>query len=516
MKHLGDFKGHRRGTVLGAALVLPLPFFLASSNAPLTPVASSTSSMSVAAAAADPDSADGPAEGPLLGDLGGPGPESTEDGQLADPSKTVITSTLKERVLDVSANTSYDVPLAALQAYKNAARQMTLTDPGCKLSWGVLAAIGQVESGHGRYGGAAVLANGKTAPAIVGLPLDGAGPVAEIADTDDGRYDGDKIWDRAVGPMQFIPTTWASSGADGDADGLEDPNDFDDATLAAAQYLCSGAVDMTVPSQARSALLRYNNSQSYVDLVLRIANVFDSGIVDVVPNDPSPTYGGATPLGLNLAGAAGPGTGPTPAVGTTGGRGDSRPDGQSGLGDGSGREPSDGSGDGGAGDGRPGDGGRPTGGGGGGGDPQDLPDPGDPKPPPPDRPPPPDTDHPPEPEPEPDPEPDPEPVVLVGTLTTTEDGEWLLDGEPLQFGADPEVAFDFALFYGDFDADGVSESMTDELTQLLGTPETGAPEISVTLSPDGIVTHVQDVELLAVGEAPDPSQPPASETPADP
>ena len=73
----------------------------------------------------------------------------------------------------------------------------------------MVAAIGQVESDHGRYGGASVLANGMTAPSIVGLPLNGRGPVAAIHDTDNGVYDGDKVWDRAVGPMQFIPTTWA-------------------------------------------------------------------------------------------------------------------------------------------------------------------------------------------------------------------------------------------------------------------------------------------------------------------
>jgi membrane-bound lytic murein transglycosylase B len=202
--------------------------------------------------------------------------------------RAVIRKTQHERILDISANTSYDVPLAALNAYKNAATRVGYSYPSCHLSWGVIAAIGQVESGHGRFGGASVLANGMTAPRIVGPQLNGRGPVAAIHDTDNGVYDGDKVWDRAVGPMQFIPSTWVNMGVDGDGDGKRNPSDFDDAALSTGLYLCGAGGDFNSLGQARANVMRYNHSEEYVDLVLRIANAYDSGVVDVVPNDPAP------------------------------------------------------------------------------------------------------------------------------------------------------------------------------------------------------------------------------------
>ncbi len=201
--------------------------------------------------------------------------------------RAVIRTSQHERVLDISANTSYDVPLAALNAYRNAATRVASSYPNCHLSWGVIAAIGQVESNHGRFGGASVLANGKTTPRIVGLPLNGQG-VAAIRDTDNGVLDGDKVWDRAVGPMQFIPSTWAGLGVDGDGDGRRDPSDFDDAALSTGRYLCGAGGDFRSLGQARANVMRYNHSAEYVDLVLQIANAYDSGVVDVVPNDPPP------------------------------------------------------------------------------------------------------------------------------------------------------------------------------------------------------------------------------------
>ncbi len=180
------------------------------------------------------------------------------------------------------------MPLAALNAYRRAAASVAYSYAGCQLSWGVVAAIGQVESGHGRFGGASVLANGTTQPIILGLQLNGKGPVAAIRDTDNGKLDGDKVWDRAVGPMQFIPSTWAVLGADGDGNGKVNPHDFDDAALATARYLCSGGGNMSILSEARGAVFRYNQSDEYVDLVLTLANAYDSGVVDVVPNDVAP------------------------------------------------------------------------------------------------------------------------------------------------------------------------------------------------------------------------------------
>ena len=114
-------------------------------------------------------------------------------------------------VAAVAAPSLIDVPTPALTAYRRAAAVMAAADAACHLPWELLAAIGRVESDHGRYGGARLDADGVASPAIVGRRLDGRGPVAAISDTDAGLLDGDRRWDRAVGPMQFIPGTWGAA-----------------------------------------------------------------------------------------------------------------------------------------------------------------------------------------------------------------------------------------------------------------------------------------------------------------
>jgi len=147
------------------------------------------------------------------------------------------------------------VPQPALRAYRQAAATLADRQTSCQLGWSLLAGIGLIESDHGRYGGAVVGVDGRSRPRILGPRLDGAGPVAAIHDSDGGRLDGDRVWDRAVGPMQFIPQTWASVGADGDGDGVEDPDDIDDAALAAGYYLCASGGVLT-DSSARAAQLQ--------------------------------------------------------------------------------------------------------------------------------------------------------------------------------------------------------------------------------------------------------------------
>ena len=121
------------------------------------------------------------------------------------------------------------VPARALIAYGSAERLQRAATPECGLSWATLAGVGRVESDHGRLGRADLDADGVARPSVVGVPLDGSPGLAEIPDTDAGRLDGDAEYDRAVGPMQFLPATWARYGADGDGDGARDPDDLDDA-----------------------------------------------------------------------------------------------------------------------------------------------------------------------------------------------------------------------------------------------------------------------------------------------
>jgi membrane-bound lytic murein transglycosylase B len=169
------------------------------------------------------------------------------------------------------------IPDVVLRAYRAAAGTINQADPTCHLDWSVLAGIGRVESNHAQFGGSRPQPDGSVQPPILGIALDGRPGVARIGDTDGGRFDRDAHFDRAVGPMQFIPGTWAGFGRDGDGNGTADPQNVFDAALSAATYLCAGPGDLSKPDDLRRAILRYNNSSSYADLVLRLAAAYASG-----------------------------------------------------------------------------------------------------------------------------------------------------------------------------------------------------------------------------------------------
>ncbi|MFD7297040.1 lytic transglycosylase domain-containing protein [Streptomyces sp. NPDC059897] len=190
------------------------------------------------------------------------------------------------------------IPATVLDAYKKAAAEIGTTKPGCNLDWQLLAAIGKVESGQARGGD--VDADGNTLHAIKGPPLDGNG-FAKITDTDGGNYDGDTVHDRAVGPMQFIPSTWEWAGRDGNGDGKKDPNNVYDAALAAGHYLCRDDRDLSNALDLNKAILSYNNSSEYLATVLAWLERYrkDSHSVPdgtgVLPKHPSGGGSGASP-----------------------------------------------------------------------------------------------------------------------------------------------------------------------------------------------------------------------------
>src|SRR3954453_1216650 len=206
---------------------------------------------------------------------------------LNSNTKVELDSPKGKHVWAASALADHDVPAAAMRAYKHAAATMAKSKPGCHISWSLLAGIGRVESDHGRFAGSVLGTDGVSRPAIIGLPLNGVGPVAAIRDTDKGAWDGDPVWDRAVGPMQFIPSTWTWAGRDGDGDGVRNPNDIDDAALAAASYLCGGSGDLRTAAGMSSAIFRYNPSNYYVSLVRAFASGYQSGAF-VIPSPPAP------------------------------------------------------------------------------------------------------------------------------------------------------------------------------------------------------------------------------------
>ncbi|MDT7767659.1 MAG: hypothetical protein QOI30_655, partial [Mycobacterium sp.] len=182
------------------------------------------------------------------------------------------------------------IPTMALSAYRNAERMMAGADPACGISWNLLAGIGRIESMHAN--GGATDARGTAIRPIYGPTLDGTLPGNEvIAQSSAG---GRISYARAMGPMQFLPGTWARYASDGDGDGVADPQNLYDATLAAARYLCSGGLNLRDQSQVLSSILRYNNSMPYAQNVLGWAAAYATG---VVPMDLPPLTGPAPPLG---------------------------------------------------------------------------------------------------------------------------------------------------------------------------------------------------------------------------
>ena len=81
----------------------------------------------------------------------------------------------------------------------------------------------------------------------------------------------------ALGPMQFLPATWAEYGADGDADGRTDVQSLPDAALGAARMLCTNGG--STPSGLKQALYTYNHSWSYVARVMELARAAQSSLV---------------------------------------------------------------------------------------------------------------------------------------------------------------------------------------------------------------------------------------------
>jgi hypothetical protein len=198
-------------------------------------------------------------------------------GTADDPKvKVPVTGvTDGKAVLDLGLSGAAEgIPAGVLPAYQRAAADIAKTHPGCGLTWPLLAGIGKVESAHAS--GGRVDARGATRGRILGPVLDGGPGEAAISDTDRGRMDGDARWDRAVGPMQFIPGTWATFGTDGNADGVADPHNVYDAARSAGEYLCSGGANLTDSRGLVAAVLRYNHSMDYVSTVLRWMQLYSS------------------------------------------------------------------------------------------------------------------------------------------------------------------------------------------------------------------------------------------------
>ena len=206
-------------------------------------------------------------------------PTAAIEAPASVPTPGVIAPAVPNGSADsvVSGASTNGIPAPALAAYQRGAQIINAADKSCNIPWELIAAIGRVESDHGRYGGNTLTEDGVSKPGIYGIALNGKNGTQAINDTDGGQLDKDPVYDRAVGPMQFIPSTWQVVKVDADGDDQRNPQDMDDASLATAVYLCSGKDNLsarTGPGGSGAALqplhrLREPGAADHGGLLLR-------------------------------------------------------------------------------------------------------------------------------------------------------------------------------------------------------------------------------------------------------
>ncbi|HEV7206598.1 MAG TPA: lytic murein transglycosylase, partial [Jatrophihabitans sp.] len=178
----------------------------------------------------------------------------------------------------ISGLAANGIPKTALNAYRVAAARMAGVQPGCGIDWTLLAGIGREESDHGRFAGAVLHTDGTSTPRIIGPALDGKHWDYIPAPGNGKALDGDAVYAHALGPMQFIPSTWASYGADANGDGKADIFNINDAALGTARYLCAAGGDLRTHAGQVAAVLTYNHSDQYLAQVLALADAYRRGV----------------------------------------------------------------------------------------------------------------------------------------------------------------------------------------------------------------------------------------------
>ena len=240
-----------------------LPFFQAEPDAAAAPEAAGPGAIRPAAALAAADvTANIDAAAQAM-------PEPTPEPMPVQPTPPLPASI---------AEGALGIPGVLVDAYQNAERILRVEQPGCNMYWTLIAGVGRVESTHAYDG--KVDERGTMLEPVLGPRLDGSlAGNATIRDTDGGALDGDPVFDRAVGPTQFLPETWNRYAGDGNGDGVADPQNVYDSALTTGKYLCDGGLNMHDPIHVAKAVHRYNNSAAYVANVLAWSTGYSTGIV---------------------------------------------------------------------------------------------------------------------------------------------------------------------------------------------------------------------------------------------
>jgi membrane-bound lytic murein transglycosylase B len=219
-----------------------------------------------------PQAGPAPQTGPLGPQTGSASPATGSGSpETSSPSPETSSESLAAWAVGISAATG--IPARAVQGYGYAEIMLQSETPGCHLDWNTLAGIGMVESDQGRYGGASLAADGTETKPVIGPPLDGSDGRRNLPAVDHGLLTGDPVHDRAVGPLQLLPETWTQY-----ADPGTNPQNIDAAAIAAGRYLCADGRNLDTPTGWWAAILAYNQSTSYANLVFHYANAYATNL----------------------------------------------------------------------------------------------------------------------------------------------------------------------------------------------------------------------------------------------
>ena len=161
-----------------------------------------------------------------------------------------------------SRSEDLEVPVSPTEPAPEATPEAPAPTEPVTASVGPSAGVAPAEDADPRAPDAGDTAEAAPAPVVIRR-------LALILDSDDGILDGDTTYDRAVGPMQFIPSTWRLFEQDGNLDEELDPQNIYDASLASARYLCASTATMTTLAGELRAYFAYNHDTEYSQNVHR-------------------------------------------------------------------------------------------------------------------------------------------------------------------------------------------------------------------------------------------------------